>query len=180
MKSCWVAAHSSCCLRPRWILLLTWYLGTFGTGVAVGRLFGCLGWDGYRFGYVMKYWYLSGKGFFLNMHHLEMNKCYYKIYMVINLYSEVFVMFFSGVDIANLGNRLEENGLDLGKLAPLYWILELTTESCQLSRNNPVILLISEIRLTTWDVWYPVNNRSYYLQGIIHPRWLAGFLNHQQ
>ena len=29
-------------------------------------------------------------------------------------------MFFSGVDIANLGNRLENNGLDLGKLAPLY------------------------------------------------------------
>ncbi len=36
-------------------------------------------------------------------------------------------------------------------------------------------ILLEEIRLTTWDVWKPVNNGDIY-----HINWLAGFLNHQQ
>ena len=45
---------------------------------------------------------------------------------------------------------------------------------------------LEKIVSMTADGRYPVNSPvevgslSYYLQGFIHPRWLAGFLNHQQ
>ena len=40
--------------------------------------------------------------------------------------------------------------------------------------NRDVILLMEEI------LHQLIGSFSYYLQGFIHPRWLAGFLNHQQ